>query len=61
MPTQDEIEAAARVLCRMAYFQLPANETCVSPNTTRLYGPRRTSGGRRFSMRQEWLLKPPNM
>ena len=25
MPTQAEIEAAARVLCRMAYFQIPAN------------------------------------
>jgi hypothetical protein len=25
MPTQSEIEAAARVLCRTAYFQLPAN------------------------------------
>jgi hypothetical protein len=30
MPTQDEIEAAARVLCRMAYFQLPANERICS-------------------------------
>jgi hypothetical protein len=29
MPTQAEIEAAARVLCRVAYFQLPANDrTC---------------------------------
>ena len=29
MPTQSEIEAAARVLCRTAFFQLPANErTC---------------------------------
>ena len=26
MPTQSEIEAAARVLCRVAYYQLPAAE-----------------------------------
>jgi hypothetical protein len=30
MPTQAEIEAAARVLCRAAYFQLPANERICS-------------------------------
>jgi hypothetical protein len=30
MPTQSEIEAAARVLCRTAYFQLPANERVCS-------------------------------
>ena len=30
MPTQAEIEAAARVLCRMAYFQIPANERICS-------------------------------
>jgi hypothetical protein len=30
MPTQDEVEAAARVLCRLAYFQLPANERICS-------------------------------
>jgi hypothetical protein len=30
MPAQNEIEAAARVLCRMAYFQLPANERICS-------------------------------
>jgi hypothetical protein len=29
MPTQSEVEAAARVLCRCAYYQLPAHErTC---------------------------------
>ena len=26
MPTQAEIEASARVLCRIAYYQLPPNE-----------------------------------
>jgi hypothetical protein len=26
MPTQTEIEASARVLCRIAYYQLPPNE-----------------------------------
>jgi hypothetical protein len=30
MPTQSEIEAAARVLCRTAYYQLPANERICS-------------------------------
>jgi hypothetical protein len=30
MPTTSEIEAAARVLCRVAYFQLPANERICS-------------------------------
>ena len=30
MPTQAEVEAAARVLCRVAYFQLPANERICS-------------------------------
>jgi hypothetical protein len=30
MPTQSEVEAAARVLCRAAYFQLPANERVCS-------------------------------
>jgi hypothetical protein len=30
MPTQSEIEAAARVLCRLAYFQLPPNERMCS-------------------------------
>jgi hypothetical protein len=30
MPTQIEVEAAARVLCRVAYFQLPANERVCS-------------------------------
>lgn len=30
MPTQEEVEAAARVLCRVAYFQLPANERVCS-------------------------------
>lgn len=30
MPTQSEIEAAARVLCRVAYYQLPANERLCS-------------------------------
>lgn len=30
MPMQSEIEAAARVLCRVAYFQLPANERICS-------------------------------
>jgi hypothetical protein len=26
MPTQSEVEAAARVLCRCAFYQLPAHE-----------------------------------
>jgi hypothetical protein len=30
MPTQAEVEAAARVLCRVAYFQLPASERICS-------------------------------
>jgi hypothetical protein len=30
MPIQAEVEAAARVLCRMAFFQLPANERVCS-------------------------------
>jgi hypothetical protein len=30
MPTPAEIEAAARVLCRAAFFQLPANERICS-------------------------------
>jgi hypothetical protein len=30
MPTPSEIEASARVLCRIAYFQLPANERICS-------------------------------
>lgn len=30
MPMPSEIEAAARVLCRVAYFQLPANERICS-------------------------------
>ena len=30
MPTQNEIEAAARVLCRTAFFQLPASERICS-------------------------------
>ena len=30
MPTPSEIEASARVLCRVAYFQLPANERVCS-------------------------------
>jgi hypothetical protein len=30
MPTQSEIEAAARVLCRVAYYQVPANERVCS-------------------------------
>lgn len=30
MPTQAEIEAATRVLCRMAYFQISANERICS-------------------------------
>lgn len=30
MPTQSEIEAAARVLCRAAFFQLPPNERICS-------------------------------
>jgi hypothetical protein len=30
MPTPAEIEAAARVLCRVAYFQLPATERVCS-------------------------------
>jgi hypothetical protein len=30
MPTQSEIEAAARVLCRLAYFQFPPNERMCS-------------------------------
>jgi|GEM_PF-3407001 hypothetical protein len=30
MPTQAEIEASARVLCRIAYYQLPPNERICS-------------------------------
>src|ERR1700722_2122160 len=30
MATQAEVEAVARVLCRVAYFQLPANERICS-------------------------------
>jgi uncharacterized membrane protein len=30
MPTQSEIEAAARVLCRVAYYQMPAKERVCS-------------------------------
>jgi hypothetical protein len=33
MPTQAEIEASARVLCRIAFYQLPAAERVCSADT----------------------------
>jgi len=35
MPTQAEIEASARVLCRIAYYQLPPMNASAVPT----YGP----------------------